>query len=739
MLYCRRARTLQVETLERPRMLTLVVESGGRRQNFVFHDDVVTIGRHEDNDLRIGSRFVSQHHCRLQKLSKGWKIVDLASQNGTRVNGEEVTQKILRRGDRIEIGPLPIYLEEAPDEVTESLSPDEDELTPAADEDIQISARQDSGPRGVLQEELDALCLDYRKTFGDERGLVELERSIETATGKIFPRPAFSTPTDSQRLFEITKAINSELNLKRCLSLIIDSVIALTDAERGFLILIDEKGRMKVKVARHFDNADVHKAGYKFSRSIAEEVGRTGKALISSSAQDDDRFDSFKSVESLKLRSVLCVPFRLKERVIGVLYLDHRFRAGAFTSRELQLVEAFSDPAAIAIENARLYEENRRAQNELLKRTREVAELNSLLRNRLREREIELAQFRTHAPKKTSFEFDYSFIVGESPAMLEIFQLLDRAIPSDVPILISGESGTGKELIARAIHVNSPRSNAPFLKENCAAIPENLFESELFGYNKGAFTGADRDKPGLFELASGGTLFLDEIGEVSPAIQKKLLRVLQEGEIRRVGGHEVKKVDVRLVTASNKDLAELVKSGAFRQDLYYRINVIRVEMPPLRNRIEDIPLLVDHFLGKIAKKSGTPKRSVDDLALHSLMGYSWPGNVRELENEIQRACAMGGEVITIDDFSKAIAETKFGGQETSPRPSEDWKEIVKLTAHQKEREIILRALEEADWKKSAAAKALRISRPTLDGKIKAFGLLPYLLRGKEEVRRRKKS
>ncbi len=711
-------------------MVTLIVENAGRRQPFVFPRDVVTIGRHEDNDLRVGSRFVSQHHCKLEKLAKGWKIVDLKSQNGTRVNGVEVTQKMLKQGDRVEIGHVNIWLEEAPDEHTEPLQVEADELTPAQIDAPVISSRGEGGARGTLAEDLHRLLIAYRKSFGDERGLIEFEQAVTDDSARVFPRAAFSTPADAARLLEITKAINSELNLKRCLTLIIDSMIALTDAERGFLILHEDGGRMKVNVARNFDRESVSKAEIKFSRSIADDVGRTGKAVISTSAQEDQRFDAFQSVENLKLRSVLCVPFRLRDRVIGVLYLDHRFRKGAFTRKELELVESFADPAAIAIENARLYEENQRNQEELIERQREVDELNAILRSNLEEKEIELARFRSHAPQKAEFGFDYSFIIGDSPRMLEIFQLLERVIPADVPVLVTGESGTGKELIAKAIHVNSDRKDRPFVKENCAAIPETLLESELFGYKKGAFTGADRDKIGLFQQANGGTLFLDEIGEMSVDMQKKLLRVLQENEIRPVGGHETIKIDVRLVSASNRNLKDEIGEGRFREDLFYRLNVIAIEMPPLRERLEDIPLLVDHFLQRAAAQMKAEKKSIDESAMRQLFAYHWPGNVRELENEIQRACAIGGEVIGPDDFSQDIRAAKPSHATVSGKKESHWKDIVKMTAHQKEREMILKALEEANWKKAAAARALEISRPTLDAKIKTFGLEPYLRRGK---------
>ena len=710
-------------------MLTLFVQIDGNRERFVFDSDTVTIGRSEEADLRIGSRFVSQIHCRIEKTARGWRLVDLKSQNGTLVNGEEVTQKALKKGDRIEVGHVLIFMMLAPEELTESLVVGTDEMTPVPGDRVQVSARDGSGARGELDSAMSSLVLEYRKEFGNERGLSELENAISRISGDVFPTAAFTPPLDATRLMEIAHAINSELNLKRCLNLIMDSVIELTGAERGFLILDDKRFGLKVKVARNFDEESVTRAEMKFSHSIAESVRQSGKPTVTTSAHTDQRFENYQSVEELKLKSLLCLPFCLRGQAIGLLYLDHRFQSGAFTEDSLRMLQPFADQAAVAIENARLYEENQSVQTRLDERQKEIDTLNSFLDQRLQEQDIDSEEIRSFAPKKNEFDNDYSFIVGESPALLDIFHLLDRVVPTDAPVLISGESGTGKELIASALHRFGTRKSKPFIKENCAAIPETLLESELFGYKKGAFTGANSDRRGLFEDAHGGTLFLDEIGEMSPEMQKKLLRALQEGEIRPVGGRERIKVDVRLITASNRNLRKEIEEGRFREDLFYRINVISVAMPPLRERLEDIPHLVAHFLKLESERSGDPVRSVDSTTISLLLKHPWRGNVRELENEVRRACAMGGTRLTSSDFSQEITE----GRSVLPAEDEsppDWKTIVRETAQQKEREIILRALEEAGWKKAGAARALGISRPTLDGKIKVFGLAPFIRRGK---------
>ncbi len=254
------------------------------------------------------------------------------------------------------------------------------------------------------------------------------------------------------------------------------------------------------------------------------------------------------------------------------------------------------------------------------------------------------------------FRERYAEIIGDAPGMLRVFSLVDKVAPASIPVLIQGESGTGKELIARAIHRNSPRKDLAYIAENCAAIPETLLESELFGYKKGAFTGAERNKDGLFVAADRGTLFLDEIGDMSLNMQKKLLRVLQDGEVRPVGGNRVIHVDVRLLSASNQNLQEMVSRKLFREDRYYRLNTITLELPPLRERREDIPELTRYFLKRVAKEMNIKKPSFSDRAMKALQKYRWPGNIRELENEIRRCLALSGgqPVIDLENLSEEV-------------------------------------------------------------------------------------
>jgi DNA-binding NtrC family response regulator len=319
--------------------------------------------------------------------------------------------------------------------------------------------------------------------------------------------------------------------------------------------------------------------------------------------------------------------------------------------------------------------------------------------------------------KRLGEKFDFGNIIGRSAAMQKVFETLALVAPSDATVLINGESGTGKELIAGALHHNSNRKSGPFVKVNCAALHENLLESELFGHEKGAFTGADSRRPGRFELADGGTLFLDEIGDMSLPTQAKILRVLQEGELERLGGNQTLRVDVRLVAATHRDLNKMVEEESFRQDLFFRLSVVPVELPPLRERTEDIPVLADFFLHHYCKKNKKDIRGFHPQTLVLLVRYSWPGNVRELENTIERAVILClGEQITPRELPPQILPAEF--QEVSaPVLSAGG-----LTLKDMEKETIRATLEQTGGNKSRAAKLLGIARQTLLNKIKEYEL-----------------
>ncbi len=357
-------------------------------------------------------------------------------------------------------------------------------------------------------------------------------------------------------------------------------------------------------------------------------------------------------------------------------------------------MDALAGSVAIALENARLYQQVRHSESQLKE---EVA---------LLQRE------RTHQQR-------FAEIIGNGAAMGKVFALMESAISSPITVLLQGETGTGKELVARAIHYHGPRKEKPFVAVNCGALTETLLESELFGYKKGAFTGATTDKPGLFEAANGGTIFLDEIGETTPALQVKLLRVLQEGEIRRVGETHTRRVEVRVLSATNRDLTQEVQHKRFREDLYYRLSVFPITVPPLRERREDIPLLVTHFLHRISNKLGKHVQGITHEAIELFVQYSWPGNVRELENEIERAVALTpeGDTITPAYLSEKIVAQR-AVRVSLPAEAGTLRQ-ARLTF---EREYVAEVLRQHQGNAVQAAKALGISRQMLQTKIKEYGL-----------------
>src|SRR5262245_3534767 len=426
------------------------------------------------------------------------------------------------------------------------------------------------------------------------------------------------------------------------------------------------------------------------------------------------RFREAMSVSDLHLRSILAVPLVIKGRAAGTVYVDHRLRKGAFGEDDVRLVLDFAEQAAIAVENARLL-------GELRRRERQVEAVSRRLEVELAARREELTGMKQElreSREALAVRYDYRNIVGRTPRMLELFRLLDRVTDTALPVVVQGESGTGKELVARALHFNGPRKDRPFVSENCAAIPETLLESTLFGYVRGAFTGADRDARGLFEVADGGTLFLDEIGEMSPAMQGKLLRVLQEGEFRRVGSERTRKVDVRIVAATNRDLARMVEEGKFRQDLYFRLNVARIVLPPLRERREDIPAIVEHLLAKRAKEEARPApKPLEPAALARLVAHRWPGNVRELENEVTRAHALSGDRISVSDLSPAVATAGEAG----PVLTDDLDGLtLKPRVERLERSLIREALGRSGNNQTKASELLGLSRFGLQKKLKRY-------------------
>jgi transcriptional regulator with GAF, ATPase, and Fis domain len=465
-------------------------------------------------------------------------------------------------------------------------------------------------------------------------------------------------------LLKISRVVHSIRDLDELQNQILDLVFGVAPAERGAILLDGTNGHEFNSVfARNRDPKNDRPV--RVSRTIAQRVLETGLAILGSDVPGSSNLGEVESLIALQVRSLLCVPLTIFRRTIGCIYLDTINVADRFHEDHLELVTAIAGISAVALENARrlqwLENENQRLMTEItLDRT----------------------------------------LVGDSARMKDIFQFLARVAPTDTTVLIGGESGTGKELAARAIHRKSPRANKPFVAINCAAIPENLLESELFGYEKGAFTGAVSQKKGRLEVADSGVLFLDEIGELAPALQVKLLRVLQEREFERVGGTRPIHVDIRLIAATNRDLAEASRKGEFRQDLYFRLNVVHLKMPPLREHREDIPMLVSFLVEKHCQKCGSKPKPLSREALSCLMTYDWPGNVRELENVIEHALVLGSsDDILPEDLPENLLERDAPGVGEAKYHAA-LKDLKKR--------LIQSALEEARGSYTEAAKALGV-------------------------------
>jgi len=558
-------------------------------------------------------------------------------------------------------------------------------------------------------------------------------------------------PTEERlaRVLEINRAIAGEIDLARLLDKATEHAIALLGAERGFVLLrsgydaheasatvagASPALAFSVHAFRGRDGDDPHA---RFSQSIAERVVQTGEPMATVSARDDARMADYVSVHQLMLQSIACVPIRARSgAVIGALYLETRLSPAAGFAHELPTLSALADQVAIAIETARLVGENARRASELEKKSAELekanqeleaarAELEELLGHRTEQLEATRRDLRS-ARAVIKGHFGYEGLVGRSQAMRRVYALIDRVKDTDVPVLIRGESGTGKEVVARAIHNAGSRAKKPFVGINVGAIPEHLLESELFGHVRGAFTGADRDRRGLFREATEGTILLDEIGEMPPKMQAGLLRVLQEKVVRPVGGSREEPVSVRVVAATHRDLGAMVEAGTFREDLLYRLDVVQVHVPPLRERIEDIPLLIDHFLRIFAARYGRERRSVSRAALLKLRNHSYPGNVRQLENILLNAWVMSDRPeLDVEDFelSEARPPSRLAPAADMAGAGESARKIVSLEAHKaEERDRILAALQAANWNRVKAAKIAGLPRRTFYRRLKEYGI-----------------
>ncbi len=572
----------------RPRLV--VIAGPSKDLTIPLPDGDATLGRDPANAVAIIDPSVSRKHCLLRREEDGrYLIKDLASRNGTLVNGLPVKEQWLRHGDEIATG----------DSILQFLT-EEENRAPAAsrvefDDTQHTSETKVIHPREVMYLQPDRLLKGLPSTAKVARNL--------------------------SALLKISRMVNAIRDLEELQAQLLDLIFEVVPAGRGAILLAEgAEGEFNCLYARtrQTDQAQL----VRVSRTIVRQVMKENVAILGMDVPASGKLRDVESLVVADVRSLLCVPLSVFQRTIGCIYLDNTNATNRFQEDHLQLMAAVAGVSAVALDNARrlqwLEQENQRL-------TTEIRQEQNL--------------------------------IGEGARMKEIFQFLARVAPTDATVLLEGESGTGKELAARALHTNSSRRTKPFVAINCGAIPEALMESELFGYERGAFTGALTQKKGRLEMAEGGVVFLDEIGDLTPAMQVKLLRVLQERELDRIGGKNPIKIDVRVIAATNRDLGEAVRAGEFRQDLYYRLAVMKLVMPPLRERREDIPMLVRHFVQKFAARRGMKGRPVSREAMAALVHYDWPGNVRELENAMERALVMGAsDSVLLEDLPESLLE-----------------------------------------------------------------------------------
>jgi Nif-specific regulatory protein len=637
-------------------MARLVIVQGDGRGSIYEIDGEATIGRSPSNAIQISGTQISRVHARLLPRDGGYLLRDEGSRNGTFVNGERVQERSLARGDALQIGNVVLVYDPAFD------------VRPAAEGDANIVV-----------------------TDGDPTATVLIQKAVPAEGGgtaeAIIPSGPSAVDILTRRLkavYEVTRVLTSTPEPGDLMRRLIELLIEVFDADRGALLLAPAPGgELKPEVVVRRRGTQAHIA---ISRAVLAEVQARRQAVLSANTETDPRFDGSKSLALDTVKSFLCAPLLGQSRFLGVIYIDTQRPVAAFTEDDLHLLVHVAAQASGALANAAGFARAR--------------EENAALRQRIQE--------------------DLT-LVGDSPRMRQVLERIRRVAETDSTVLIAGETGTGKDLAARAIHFASARRARPFLPVDCSAMSEPLLESELFGHEKGAFTGADQMKPGKFELAGSGTLFLDEVGNMSLVTQSKLLRVLEERKYTRVGGVRVLSADARIVAATNCDLNEAVRRGAFRQDLYFRLAVVPLELPPLRERREDIPLLAQHFLDRFAAGLGAGPRDLSDAALKALAAHAWPGNVRELRNVIERAVVLSDRRrLEPDDILIPGPAGPAGAAGRAPEDPAGGADRLALPDQIRRLEIdlIRRALDRAGGNKSEAARLLRISRPTLDKKIR---------------------
>lgn len=689
----------------------LTILTGATRGTIVqLKKDGCRIGRDPSVEVPISDARASRIHVEIVRQENNYIVRDLKSKNGTLVNGNAISTHNLREGDQIQIGEtrLAFSLLDAP--------PPPNPADGLRRMDSVVAARL---PVGVAPA-LGTAGMAGRASAGETFETIELSAPLTIL--KDFQAPSMNSTLHGpegramkslRALYSIARVAaeaNNSAELWRALSA---GLLNGLDADRVTPVLLETKNRWrvaeasgKVGTAAGGTTEGLAEAFNKIpvSRTIVDYALRTRRSVLTS-PRSDERFGHSKSIGEQGITSALCVPVIAHDDTMGLIYAD-RLGGIPFTREDQELLTAACLLAAPALQN--------------LKRLDDVLAKKDRLLNELKGQHN---------------------LLGMSARMKDVAQFIERAAPTNSVVLILGESGTGKELVARATHYNSSRNDLPFVVVNCAALSEQLIESELFGHVKGSFTGATADRSGRFEMAHEGTIFLDEIGELSNNCQTKLLRVLEQGEISRVGEGRVRKVDVRVIAATNRDLNAEVKASRFREDLFYRLNVLSVSLPPLRERGGDVQILLEHYLSSAATRSGRPRMEFSEEATQALMRYRWPGNVRELRNLCERLAVLcPNEVISLADLP-AETRTEAGtipqsSDETIMIPqaqpaNDDIPVATPISVEEPEPEKladiervhILKVLKEVGGNKKLAAEKLGIDRSTLYAKLRAYGIM----------------
>ncbi len=646
---------------------------------------VSTIGRGTSNRISVMDEMCSRNHAEIFQIEGGWVLRDLGSRNGTYVNGVQIRQDVpLYGGEQIRIGAYHLGFQLNSD-AFEPVPVDQTGLISEKDRTAEMQARESSG-----------MSTHEIVSRRSKTRFHELDANLTTEQRQAISDSLF-------RLYRLALRLGTAANAHELSRMVLEHLVSTLGVDIGAVLMFPEKpDAMPEKGSSGYRSQKLSVVAYesreevpyqKVSASISELVFDSGEAILAKDVPKDERLAQRDSLGRIQAKSLICAPIRKGERVFGLIHLYTTNTDNTLTSEDLEYTLALADQFSQMVLTLR--------ERESLQKGLQVAETE----NKTLKRQLEIE----------------SEIVGVSLEVNRMKSEIRQIAETDAIVLVRGESGVGKELVARAIHFQSPRRSNAFVCLNCAALSESLLESELFGHEKGSFTGATARKIGKFEAADNGTLFLDEVGEMSLSIQAKFLRVLEGHPFERVGGNVPIRSNVRLVAATNRDLENAVREGQFRKDLYFRLHVVEIVVPPLCERKDDIPELAMYFVQRIAEKNGRVSKEFDTDAIQLLKEYSWPGNIRELKHTVERAFLLsrGDELSTIDlKFSNLDEEF----DDLSAPADLLLSNMTEQSLEQIEQKHILGVLEANSWNKSRAAQILGIERSTLDRKLKKYGL-----------------